>query len=282
MSVERKIRSYLLIWTIFSTVPTIVCDIGGRVADEEEVSHQVSLHLSYNDEFLCGGVIVSPTEVVTVADRLYYTWGGVLPKLVIRIRAGRRSLNEESYQEFEVEDVVFHPDFDKKTMENNIAVLRTSEQLPFYGTGEGIAMEKVVPSSNCSVIGWNQGTLDLRVLDANVVQCGTVYSSYSGNVCVRTIDVETTLCEMSEGSSLTCDNRLVALLSIPLNCDSKKKIAVFERVTLASTLLEGNETISDTPPTPTTTSAAHVVANSFRILNLITAVVSFVFSLIFQ
>lgn len=88
---------------------------------------QVSLHLSYNQEFLCGGTIVDHNYVVTVAHCMYYNWGGILPPIILIVYAGRKSLYENVSTQYEVEAITFHELYKSSTLDYNIALIQVRQ-----------------------------------------------------------------------------------------------------------------------------------------------------------
>lgn len=92
---------------------------------------QVSLHLSYNNEFLCGGVILNADLIVTVAHCMYYNWGGILPPIIVTVNAGRENLDDSAIGHFKVEDIRFHNSYKESTSEYDIALIKVSENRIF-------------------------------------------------------------------------------------------------------------------------------------------------------
>lgn len=85
---------------------------------------QVSIQLSYNNEFLCGGTILDSKFIVTVASCMYYNWGGILPPIIVTISAGMSDLNDTTSDCYEVEGIMFHDLYDKLTLDFNIALIQ--------------------------------------------------------------------------------------------------------------------------------------------------------------
>ncbi|KAG5887738.1 hypothetical protein JTB14_003899 [Gonioctena quinquepunctata] len=277
-------RRFLVLTLVLKTVSGAKGSIDNSTTDdglaaEEDFLHQASLHLSYNNEFICGGSIVSSTQILTVAHCLFYSWGGVLPPIIISVQGGRKNINDDATYNFAVRNVTFHPSFNKVTLEYDLAVVEINGHFPSNVQIQAAGTEKLsAPASSfddCFLAGWDEGTLDLRISDVDMVECDDVYSDYMGNICAQNKLENDSLCTMSPGSSLVCDNNLIGVLSIEANCNDTRQITVFESIRYAGNLLNDNEPSS----APIDYS---VVRHTTTIWSLISALLSFVMSLILQ
>ncbi|CAG9863039.1 unnamed protein product [Phyllotreta striolata] len=264
----------------------IVCSLGSANEDEVENDtlkdyktvyegfHQVSIHLSYNDDFLCGGAIVSPNTVVTVAHCLYYSWGGIIPPLILAIKAGNSDLKSQNIQSYSVSKVTFHDKFDAVSMKYDLAALQVSTPFPLENSAIGIipvAKDTSKFYSNCLVYGWTEDTNTLQYLDARLTVCTLVNE---GRICVDARNssyVLGGLCQYAPGSSLVCDNKLIGILFSKPLCNGTET-TVFEN---ARYILDFSDEISYSA------SPAVIPVESNQFLNLLLALLSFVLNFLF-
>ncbi|CAH1102905.1 unnamed protein product [Psylliodes chrysocephalus] len=188
-----------------------------KLAKEVNVPFQVSLYTNYNDEFLCGGTIVSSNKVLTVAHCLYYGWGGIMPPIILTVKAGRTNLFSATSRNYDVTKVTFHKNFDSSSMDYNLAMIQVSTN---FITDDAdvreisLAKDSAV-SSNCMVAGWNQKTGALDEAMFTMRSCDV-----TGKVCAGNANASNTSCEFSLGSSLVCDENLIGILSFKPECIS--------------------------------------------------------------
>nr|CAH7722780.1 unnamed protein product [Callosobruchus chinensis] len=185
---------------------------------------QVSLHTSFNDEFFCGGIAISNNTVLTAGQCLYYDWGGQMPPIVVRVHTGTNNLNEVPLSRYEVSEILYHPKFNKMAVGNNLALLRINTKFPADNRSvllDHISLTESFSNSNitehCTVVGWNKATRDLRAVDVNVVNCSIPSPN---TICIQSVDTNGTMCNVSLGSSLLCDDRLAGILTMQSHCNA--------------------------------------------------------------
>ncbi|CAH1953424.1 unnamed protein product [Acanthoscelides obtectus] len=174
----------------------------GKAVSPDEFPYQVSLHTSFNgDEFFCGGIAVSNSTVLTPGQCLYYDWGGQMPHLVVIVHTGISSLNDKPLSKYEVSEITYHPKFNKMQIGNNLALLKISTQS--QSDNSSIVLDYVLlaesfsqssnSTENCTIVGWNKETRDLRSMDVNIVSCN---SSSSNAMCIQKVDAESAMCNV--------------------------------------------------------------------------------------
>ncbi|KAI1286693.1 Plasma kallikrein [Halotydeus destructor] len=102
--------------------------VGGRRALEGEFPHQVSLQFwQQPGSHFCGGVIISDRWILTAAHCLV-RW---MDKTLMAI-GGSNSRRFYRSTMFKVSKSIVHRDYNTTTLENDIALLKTSEPMPLY------------------------------------------------------------------------------------------------------------------------------------------------------
>jgi len=245
--------------------------LGDQQAVEGEFPYQASIHLNYNDEFLCGAAVVSPYKILTLAHCLYYSWGGVLPPLIVAVKAGGNDLTTGSFQTFNVTEITFHENFNTTVMQYDLAVIKVSTILnsKSYSIGS-ISIAKDLSSSytRCIVTGWKENTANIQVVDAELVDCGNIHLD---SICVQRASQNDTLCQHSLGSLLVCDDTLVGILSVVPDCNATNQVAIFENTRYAVDLIGTDNSTSSAIATtiPTAVNTPTVFSFIFGILLLI-------------
>lgn len=143
------------------------------------------------------------------------------PYLQIEVVAGehKRSVEEGTEQVVEVMDIIVHPDFDAVTYENDIAILRLTENFQFNEFVQPISLpaKGTVLEGECMVAGW--GPVNEGESEADVAYKATV-PIWSQDACITTLagvfDISEHMvcggyeaggvgaCESDSGSPLTC------------------------------------------------------------------------------
>lgn len=125
--------------------------MGGHDAVLGQFPHQVALEYDY--DFFCGGAIISWRFILTAAQCV----AGFTDVTEIYITDGYRT---DSVASHKLESAIVHPDYNKQTGANDIAILRTATLIEFTKTSRPIALPTTdVPvDGNFSAIvsGWGQ------------------------------------------------------------------------------------------------------------------------------
>lgn len=102
--------------------------IGGTLARAGQFPHQVSLRRTTTGVHFCGGVIIGDHIVLTSADCMLRT--PVRPADVLVV-AGTQRLAAGQGTRYHVTRITNHPQFNLRTMANDISVIRTTERIAF-------------------------------------------------------------------------------------------------------------------------------------------------------
>ncbi|XP_072397732.1 chymotrypsin-1-like [Diabrotica undecimpunctata] len=208
------------------------------VEPEQDFPYQVSVHLNYNNQFVCGAAVIAEDQVLTLAHCLYYDWGGLLPPIIISVNSGGRILNTEEYESFSVSDIRFHKEFNTSEMKYDLAVIDIPVKLMSKNSPiRPIRLQSdSMPSSydSCVAIGWNNVSTNQEVINVVLTNCNIETST---KMCAKNKAENETLCNMVPGSLLVCNATLVGILSVVPECDSTNQISLFENARYAKDLL---------------------------------------------
>ncbi|XP_018569642.1 cationic trypsin-like [Anoplophora glabripennis] len=221
-------------------IDTTTQNVPNQESNKEYPPFQVSLHYSYNDDFICGGSIISPKIVLTAAHCMYYRWGGLMPPIIVTVAAGRRKLNESAWRSFGVANITLHPLFNKTSMDNDLAVIEIEGRFETDSLVSQIDVEKHVTSlkyNDCIVTGWNQDSYEFQVMEVVLIDC----VNYPHNICTNKKYPQTTQCINNAGNPLVCEKKLIGVLSVESECEDPNQLFIFENIRYSMSWL--NETI---------------------------------------
>nr|XP_027196356.1 fibrinolytic enzyme, isozyme C-like [Dermatophagoides pteronyssinus] len=171
----------------------------------------------------CGGVVISPMAVLTAASCVDGQFSGMN-----RAEAGIIDLPKGGFFKYPgeskptqafIESVKVHPNFNKKTMENNLAVLRLAMPFDFAKTDGNISnicmpnapVNHVEDDENLYISGWGAGIVGttlrkkLQIRPTQIVDCPTGQTYNKNEFCVtqeiETFDIE----QLSESMPEQCE-----------------------------------------------------------------------------
>ncbi|XP_058060802.1 uncharacterized protein LOC131211351 [Anopheles bellator] len=159
--------------------------IGGKTSRRGQWPWQVAILNRFKEAF-CGGTLVSSRWILTAAHC-------VRKRLFVRLGEHNLQQSDGSEIEFRVELSIKHPRYDKKTVDNDVALLklpREVERSAFIGYACLPERYQALPTGHtCTIIGWGKkrhnddaGTDVLHEAEVPVVpneRCRAVYHDYT-------------------------------------------------------------------------------------------------------
>lgn len=96
------------------------------------VPYQVSLRHSVRSAHVCSGVILSPDWILTTARCVYSFHGsGITAAYGSQSQSYINEIFGQTYTSNDIDMVVIHPKFNKKTFQNDVAMLLTKSKIQF-------------------------------------------------------------------------------------------------------------------------------------------------------
>ena len=126
--------------------------IGGREADPGRWPWQVVILNKYREAF-CGGTLIHPRWVLTASHC-------VRKHLIVRVGEHDLVIHEGSETEYVVRRTIVHPDYNRDTVDNDVALLELPEPVEL-GRHAGLAclpdqQEALPDQEHCTIIGWGK------------------------------------------------------------------------------------------------------------------------------
>uniref|UniRef100_A0A1B0GM42 Peptidase S1 domain-containing protein n=1 Tax=Phlebotomus papatasi TaxID=29031 RepID=A0A1B0GM42_PHLPP len=159
--------------------------IGGRSARRGQWPWQVAIFNRFKEAF-CGGTLISPLWIITAAHC-------VRKRLYVRLGEHNLEVPDRTEVEYRVEYAIKHPKYDKKTVDNDVAMLKLPREMipsPFIGFACLPDKFQSLPvGAQCTIIGWGKkrdqddaGTNVLHEAEVPIItneECKAVYYDYT-------------------------------------------------------------------------------------------------------
>ncbi|XP_042129045.1 trypsin-4-like isoform X2 [Peromyscus maniculatus bairdii] len=208
--------------------------VGGYTCQKDSVPYQVSLNSGYH---FCGGSLTNDQWVVSAAHCY---------KNRIQVRLGEHNINilEGNEHFVTVSKIIKHPDFDVKTLENDIMLIKLSSPVTLNARVATVALPTYCApaGTQCLISGWGD-TLSfgvnhpdlLQCLDAPLlpqIDCETSYPGRITNnmVCAGFLEGGKDSCQGDSGGPVVCNGELQGIVSWGYGCALKDNPGVYTRV----------------------------------------------------
>ncbi|XP_003708599.2 trypsin isoform X1 [Megachile rotundata] len=221
--------------------------VNGTKAALRQFPYQVSLRRSYNAAHFCGGSLISEYHVLTAAHCMFLS-GSMIQPWTIMVVAGQLLLNEQSStgQRRGVEKIDVHSEFDKDTLQNDVALLTL--KVPFKLTPEVnvVPLTSGTPEPNtvCQVAGWGYPSEDdqtvsnrLMYVDLPIINLGIckkllsyVTDVFPGMMCAGYMEGQKDACGGDSGGGMLCNGILAGVVSGGDGCARPRVPGVYSDV----------------------------------------------------
>ncbi|KAG5672921.1 hypothetical protein PVAND_003009 [Polypedilum vanderplanki] len=237
-----KFQSVILLVFVLSCAYAIAPDrnrrvVGGTNVLPGQIPHQVLLSFYDANFYFAGAALLNNRWVVSVANylegRSHYSIGIVVGTSILT----------GSVPTFQSDTIIIHDNFNRNTMQNNIALVRSYSNIPTTVHVIPIALNPSIINpgtiARTSGFGATQPSIgpDSNVLqsrDVTVRQCepNDYFNSVSQHLCT-----EAAVCTRDIGGPLTFNNQLIgiSLWHHPLRCGHDDDLDFYVRITSFAT-----------------------------------------------
>merc|ERR1712038_91789 len=229
---SAKTRTGRLPENVWRNIPMLRHEINEKIVGGDEViphsiPHQVSLQYKFIDFHFCGGSVVNSDTIMTAA---HCCDGQSASEL--KVVAGDHNLarDEGTEQTVDVSRIIMHPDYNPRTIYNDICILKLEKDMDInsYVKGVSLPYQNEEFSGKGTVSGW--GTLSsggsspdtLHSVDVPIVSDESCRDSYGESdiadsmICAGERGKDS--CQGDSGGPLTCGGSHCGVVSWGYGC----------------------------------------------------------------
>ncbi|KAL1020669.1 hypothetical protein UPYG_G00003140 [Umbra pygmaea] len=212
--------------------------IGGQEVQMYSIKYQASIQ--YNREHYCGGTLIRSQWVLSAA----HCWR---PAQVIQVILSEHNLavDEGFEQVINVSKIFVHPNYNYKTFNNDIMLMKLSDPAYINANVQPASMPAVntpalTTSTTCTVSGWGVTQIYSYYLSpvlrsVNVQFISTCELYYSGRITENMICAGSRLggkdsCQGDSGGPLICNGNLEGIVSWGISCANPYFPGVYTKV----------------------------------------------------
>ncbi|KFB42872.1 trypsin [Anopheles sinensis] len=221
--------------------------VGGDLISITEAPYQAAILI--NLRFLCGGVVLAPSWVLTTALCMVYPPGGYLAPGVVQVRLGTEDGNIAwGPNDKPVVAVVPHPNFNKATKNFNVALLKMKQNIAYetrikciklVDANAPLPVDQQVEVTGYGSTDPEKPALDakLRSVDVTIVDPDLCYLKYQADeeititrnmFCAAGLGRDA--CQYDAGGPAVYQDRLVGLISHGAGCASMDFPGIYTRI----------------------------------------------------
>uniref|UniRef100_A0A182PTT3 Peptidase S1 domain-containing protein n=1 Tax=Anopheles epiroticus TaxID=199890 RepID=A0A182PTT3_9DIPT len=241
----------------FSVNPFLV---GGGPALAGAYPAQVAVQIG--TATFCGGSILNQNHVLTAAGCVLDANNHLVAANQVTVRAGVLVVDQNA-PILAVNRIFPHPQYNPWTFENDIAVLRLTNNIVF----PQVALPNMAPAelnhrivrdgSICQVLGWNwqqaAQNVPLQMLNVLYAPRTTCNSQHQGMLrdsmaCTELNAAAHGVCAPNRGGGLYCDDLLTGVISFGFGCGANNTYTVYTQVRYYHQWIQQQFARTDTPP----------------------------------
>uniref|UniRef100_A0A182RAN4 Peptidase S1 domain-containing protein n=1 Tax=Anopheles funestus TaxID=62324 RepID=A0A182RAN4_ANOFN len=239
--------------------------VGGGPALAGAYPAQVAILIGLTS--FCGGSILNQNHILTAAGCVLDGNNHLIAANQVTVRAGVLTVDQNA-PALAVNRIFPHPQYNPWTFENDIAVLRLTNNIVF----PQVATPNMAPaelnhrivrdSEVCQVLGWNwlpaAQNVPLQVLNVVYAPRATCTSQHQGMLrdsmaCTELTATAHGVCAANRGGGLYCNDLLTGVVSFGFGCGANTTYTVYTQVRYYQHWIQQQFTRTDTPvagPTP--------------------------------
>ncbi|KAI4897366.1 hypothetical protein NFI96_017352 [Prochilodus magdalenae] len=216
--------------------------VGGNVAAPGQHPWQVSLQ--YQNQYLCGGSLITNQWIVTAAHCVY----GFANPALWSVRVGLIDQPVSGVSDLSVTKILYHGLYHPEGLSYDIALIQLTQPLTFSGQVQPICLpnygETFSPGSMCWISGWGAtvsgGEVSVSLHSGQVPLLSTRQCRKAGlsswSICAGNLEEGADTCQGDSGGPLACEDsvwKLVGAASWSQSCKSSISPGVYTSVVYA-------------------------------------------------